>query len=94
MVASHQESCRKDVERTFFVLQARFGIVRYPALTWSKAQMWEVMDACVIMYNMIIQIECIAHDQPYDQHGPFANIDHKVSATLFIFSPCMLKCLT
>jgi hypothetical protein len=30
--AERQESCRKDVEQTFGVLQAQFAIVRYPAL--------------------------------------------------------------
>ena len=55
--AKEQESYRKDVERAFGILQSRWGIVRYPAITWSTEKLWEVMTACVIMHNMIVKDE-------------------------------------
>lgn len=86
--AMQHEACRKDVERAFGVLQARFAIVRHPALTWSKDQMWEVMTACVIMHNMIIESEreCPVFDtEPYERMGPLANVNHQVQAAFAAF---------
>ncbi|KAI4968612.1 hypothetical protein ZWY2020_045942 [Hordeum vulgare] len=55
--AQEQEGAREDVERVFGVLQSRWGIVRCPANTWSTQKLWEVMTACVIMHNMIVEDE-------------------------------------
>ena len=63
--AQEQESARKEVERAFGVLQSRWGIVWYPARTWSTKKLWEVITACVIMHNMIIKDEC--PERIYDQ---------------------------
>ena len=55
--AKAQEAVRKDVERAFGVLQSRFAIVRGPARFWDKDTLREIMTACVIMHNMIIEDE-------------------------------------
>jgi len=58
---------RKDVERAFGVLQAQFAIVRGPARMWDKATLRQIMTACVIMHNMIIEDER-SEDEDEDVH--------------------------
>ncbi|XP_048611448.1 uncharacterized protein LOC106393301 [Brassica napus] len=52
-----QESTRKDVERAFGVLQARFAIVKNSALLWDKAKIGQIMRACIILHNMMVEDE-------------------------------------
>ncbi|XP_013632912.1 PREDICTED: uncharacterized protein LOC106338495 [Brassica oleracea var. oleracea] len=52
-----QESTRKDVERAFGVLQARFAIVKNPALLWDKGKIGQIMRACIILHNVIVEDE-------------------------------------
>ena len=86
-----QEACRKDVERAFGALQSRFAVVRYPAMTWSKSNMWEVMQCCVILHNMIIESERdhpvpdSEASAPYYRQGPLAEVDHQVPASWTAF---------
>ncbi|KAH9667959.1 dde tnp4 domain-containing protein [Citrus sinensis] len=60
--AKAQESARKDVERAFRVLQARFTIVRGPARFWDRDTLHDIMKASVIMHNMIVEDEHITKD--------------------------------
>ena len=55
--AMKQESCRKDVERAFGVLQSRFAIVAGPSLFWKKKVLHDILTTCIIMHNMIIEDE-------------------------------------
>ena len=52
-----QQAVRKDVERAFGVLQARFAIVKNPALFWDKVKIGKIMRACIILQNMIVENE-------------------------------------
>ncbi|XP_057775146.1 uncharacterized protein LOC130994127 [Salvia miltiorrhiza] len=52
-----QEAARKDIERAFGVLQARWAIVKGPARLWSKEAMSDIMFTCIILHNMIIEDE-------------------------------------
>jgi hypothetical protein len=67
--AAAQESQRKDVERAFGVLQARFAIIRNPARFWDEATLRDIMMACIIIHNMVIEDErdVVGFDVPYDK---------------------------
>ncbi|XP_021727216.1 protein ALP1-like [Chenopodium quinoa] len=54
MFADHQAAARKDVERAFGVLQARFAIIRKPSLAYDEDILRDIMKECIIMHNMII----------------------------------------
>ncbi|KAE8958517.1 hypothetical protein PR002_g30841 [Phytophthora rubi] len=54
-IAAVQEALRKDVERAFGVLQARWRILAVPCKLHSRLDMEKVMRACIILHNMICE---------------------------------------
>ena len=52
-----QESARKDVERAFGVLRQRWHVIHNPARKWSPKTLRNIMYACVILHNMILEDE-------------------------------------
>ena len=70
-----QEAARKDVERAFGVLQLRFAMIRGPARMWSKEDLWYIMQACVVLHNIIIEDEREDEDDfNYNQKGTVTKV--------------------
>ena len=69
--ARKHESCRKDVERAFGVLQARFAIVVEPSRFWRKEVLHDIITTCIILHNMIIEDErdLNCHDPDFPPSG-------------------------
>ena len=49
-----QEGVRKDVERAFGILQAWWGIIKNLICVWDLETITNIMMACIIMHNMIL----------------------------------------
>jgi Plant transposon protein len=50
-----QESVRKDVERAFGVLVARFHILARPCNFWYREDVADIMISCIILHNMAVE---------------------------------------
>lgn len=53
-LARHQEGRRKDVERAFGVLQAKWNKVAQPAGFWTVEKMDLIVRACLILHNAMV----------------------------------------
>jgi hypothetical protein len=69
--ATTQEAVRKDVERAFGVLQSCFAIVRGPARLWDEETLSDIMTACIIMHNMIVEDEGNNVEPSHDRTADF-----------------------
>ncbi|XP_047964923.1 uncharacterized protein LOC125209369 [Salvia hispanica] len=76
--ARKQEAAKKDVERAFGVLQARWAILRCPARVWHEDDVADIMVACIILHNMIIEDEGFAAERWTPEDG--VSTSHSVAS--------------
>jgi len=65
-----QEAARKDIERAFGVLKKRWNVISYPARYWDRERMQDVIYACIILHNMILEDEDKAICQDFNPGDP------------------------
>jgi Plant transposon protein len=63
------------VERAFDVLQTRFAIINNPVRIWCKETIGQIMRACVIMHNMIVENERDSYFTNFDYSDEEVNIN-------------------
>ena len=80
LFAMKQEACWKDVERAFGVFQSRFAIVARPLHFLDKHVLHNIMNACIIMHNMIIEDERDVNATINDwMQAPIPTVDMRVN---------------
>ncbi|CAL2276573.1 unnamed protein product [Prunus armeniaca] len=57
LFAKYQEGYRKDVERCFGILQARWAIIRGATRMFDEEVLRSIMMTCIILHNMIVEDE-------------------------------------
>jgi hypothetical protein len=81
--AKAQEAARKDVERAFGILQSRFAIVRGAGRLWDTETLGNIMKACVIMHNTIVEDEGVVDPtEQFDFGGQNVEPSHDRNRTL------------
>nr|XP_043626079.1 protein ALP1-like [Erigeron canadensis] len=65
-----QEAARKGIERAFGVLKKRWKVLNHPTQYWDKALMQDVIYACIILHNMILEDKDKAICQDYNPDEP------------------------
>jgi hypothetical protein len=62
LFAKFQEACRKDVERAFGVLQARFAILKTPARFWFRKDLLDILYACIILHEEAVNEDAYSEE--------------------------------
>ena len=88
LFAKAQEAVRKDVERAFGVLQARFAIVARPARHWKLDELNSILRCCIIPHNMIVaddrETGCRAIPARFAYYsGPICDKAHRIQGAHF-----------
>jgi hypothetical protein len=85
----------KDVERAFGVLQKCWAIIHQPARLWERQELADIMYACIILHNMIVEDEKgsygIPDDNTYEQGQFFAQITGLDQGPIYGFAEVLQK---
>ncbi len=65
------ESVRKDIERAFGILQARFACLKKPSLYWKFQDLYNEVMCCIVLHNMIVRDEIVHQDQSSDRSASY-----------------------
>lgn len=76
-----QEAIRKDVERAFGVLVARFHILAHPSRLWYRRDIENFMKACIIMHNMVVEAHRASYETEMGALGLFQDAQNMFDAT-------------
>jgi hypothetical protein len=66
LFSEHQEGARKYIECAIGILQSRFCILRRPTRLYEQGDLENIMLACIILHNMIIEDEKDIEDDSFD----------------------------
>ena len=69
-----QEAARKDIERAFGVLQAKFQVMARPFQGHSLNKIGSIASACLIMHNMCVA-DRVMNGNVYAVYDPTFNVD-------------------
>ena len=73
-----QESCRKDIERAFGVLQGKFRIVANPMYAFNLDYLAETVYCCLILHNMCVEERVMGEITRYKPDNSFEESDNVV----------------
>ncbi|KAI3824736.1 hypothetical protein L1987_06207 [Smallanthus sonchifolius] len=71
------DAARKDIERAFGLLKNKWHIIERPARSWSQTRIRNIMHACEILHNMILEDQEVAICQynPNEEEPTYEEID-------------------
>ncbi|XP_020973030.1 uncharacterized protein LOC110269502 [Arachis ipaensis] len=79
LFVQYQEGQRKNVKRAFRVLQECYAIIRGPAHFWEKKKFANIVRACIIFHNMIVEDEKDTYAGNFAQDLEYDNVENGLS---------------
>ena len=74
-----QEGKRKSIERAFGILQRKFQCLCCPAKLWCENEIKEMVETCLILHNMMVEVRMQSDDNESDFLCDFVPLDENAS---------------